>query len=164
MFGAYPAPMLAESSAASAIGGLFILVIFVAIIGGIGYLIFKSSSNASVTQSAQLTQAMDMKAHMNTNQLMLLQMSLNGRMKSPTTAFVLCFFLGGLGAHEYYLGKIGRGVCYTIFVWTFIPALIAFIQLFWIVPRVKSENAAFESNEIARIMITTGAMTPAVTG
>ena len=37
------------------------------------------------------------------------------RLKNPGLAFLLCILLGGIGAHEYYLGKIGRGLLYTLF-------------------------------------------------
>ncbi|MCV5990326.1 NINE protein, partial [Escherichia coli] len=40
------------------------------------------------------------------------------------------FFLGGLGAHKFYLGKVGQGFLYLIFCWTFIPAIVAFIEFF----------------------------------
>ena len=33
-------------------------------------------------------------------------------MKSKTTAYLLCFFLGYLGAHKFYLGKVGMGILY----------------------------------------------------
>ncbi|PLC70016.1 hypothetical protein B6I39_23585 [Klebsiella quasipneumoniae] len=36
--------------------------------------------------------------------------------------------LGGFGVHKFYLGKIGQGFLYLIFCWTFIPAIIAFIE------------------------------------
>jgi TM2 domain-containing membrane protein YozV len=49
-------------------------------------------------------------------------------MKSKTTTAILALFLGGLGAHRFYLGQIGRGFLYLIFCWTFIPCLIAFID------------------------------------
>lgn len=41
---------------------------------------------------------------------------------------LLAFFLGGLGAHKFYAGKIGAGICYFLFCWTCIPAFIAFIE------------------------------------
>ena len=48
--------------------------------------------------------------------------------KSRIAAALLAFFLGGFGAHKFYLGKIGQGFLYLIFCWTFIPAIIAFIE------------------------------------
>ncbi|EFP0252346.1 NINE protein [Salmonella enterica] len=48
--------------------------------------------------------------------------------KSRITAALLAFFLGGLGVHKFYLGKTGQGFLYLIFCWTFIPAIIAFIE------------------------------------
>ncbi|SQD02762.1 Tfp pilus assembly protein, major pilin PilA [Escherichia coli] len=50
--------------------------------------------------------------------------------KSRMTAALLAFFLGGLGAHKFYLGKVGQGFLYLIFCWTFIPAIVAFIEFF----------------------------------
>lgn len=41
---------------------------------------------------------------------------------------LLAFFLGGIGVHKFYAGKIGTGVLYLIFSWTFIPSFIAFIE------------------------------------
>jgi hypothetical protein len=34
--------------------------------------------------------------------------------KSVGTAYLLWFFLGGLGVHQFYLGKTGRGVLYLL--------------------------------------------------
>lgn len=48
--------------------------------------------------------------------------------KSRVTAAVLAFFLGGFGIHKFYLGKTAQGVLYLLFCWTFIPAIIAFIE------------------------------------
>jgi len=44
------------------------------------------------------------------------------------TAVLLAFFLGGLGVHKFYLGKIAQGIFYLLFFWTLIPAIIAFIE------------------------------------
>ncbi|WP_213277470.1 TM2 domain-containing protein [Chryseobacterium indologenes] len=51
-------------------------------------------------------------------------------MKSKSTAALLAFFLGGLGIHRFYLGQNIMGILYLVFCWTFIPALIAFIDFF----------------------------------
>lgn len=48
--------------------------------------------------------------------------------KNRIAAALLAFFLGGFGVHKFYLGKTGQGVLYLLFCWTFIPALIAFIE------------------------------------
>ena len=60
--------------------------------------------------------------------------------KDPTTALLLCLILGGIGAHEFYLNNINKGVVYLLFFWTFIPGIIALIQLFTIQNRVKDNN------------------------
>lgn len=49
--------------------------------------------------------------------------------KSRVVAIILALFLGGLGAHKFYLGRVAAGVLYLIFFWTFIPAIIAFIEM-----------------------------------
>ena len=49
-------------------------------------------------------------------------------MKDKTTATLLCFLLGGIGAHHYYLGKTGRGILYTVFAISLIPSIIAFVE------------------------------------
>ncbi|MHA1792887.1 MAG: NINE protein [Promethearchaeota archaeon] len=43
-------------------------------------------------------------------------------------AGLLAIFLGGLGIHKFYLGKIGEGILYIIFCWTIIPSIIGFIE------------------------------------
>ena len=49
----------------------------------------------------------------------------DGALKS---AAVLAFFLGGLGVHKFYLGRAAWGILYLLFFWTFIPAVISFIE------------------------------------
>jgi TM2 domain-containing membrane protein YozV len=49
-------------------------------------------------------------------------------MKNRTTAALLAFFLGGIGGHKFYLGRAVQGLLYLFFCWTFIPAVIAFIE------------------------------------
>lgn len=48
--------------------------------------------------------------------------------KSRVAAILLAFFLGGFGVHKFYLGRVGQGILYLLFCWTFIPAIVAFIE------------------------------------
>lgn len=47
---------------------------------------------------------------------------------NKTTYLLITFFLGGLGVHKFYTGKIGLGIVYLLFCWTYIPSIIAFIE------------------------------------
>ena len=64
----------------------------------------------------------------------------DGLKKDYNTAFFLCLFLGGFGAHRFYLGEIPQGVFYAVFFWTFIPAIVALFELFSMRKRVKAVN------------------------
>jgi hypothetical protein len=44
------------------------------------------------------------------------------------TAGILALVLGFIGAHKFYLGAWGWGLLYLMFFWTWIPAIIAFIE------------------------------------
>lgn len=48
--------------------------------------------------------------------------------RSRSTAAIFAFFLGGIGAHKFYLGQPGFGIVYLLFCWTFVPAIIGFIE------------------------------------
>lgn len=49
--------------------------------------------------------------------------------KNKWVAFFLCLFLGGFGGHKFYEGKVGMGIAYILFSWTFIPSVIAFFEM-----------------------------------
>ena len=49
-------------------------------------------------------------------------------MKNKLVAFLLAFFLGGFGAHKFYLGKPVLGIVYLVFSWTYIPAVVALVE------------------------------------
>ena len=50
-------------------------------------------------------------------------------MKSKSTAILLLLFLGGLGAHKFYLGNNLAGIFYVLFSWTGIPLFLSLIDL-----------------------------------
>ena len=52
----------------------------------------------------------------------------SGSHKNRVTAGVLALLLGGLGIHKFYLEQTGLGIVYLVFCWTFIPAIISFIE------------------------------------
>lgn len=52
----------------------------------------------------------------------------NMNSKSKVVAGLLAIFLGGLGIHKFYLGKIWMGILYILFCWTYIPSLIGLIE------------------------------------
>jgi hypothetical protein len=43
-------------------------------------------------------------------------------------AAIFALLLGGFGIHKFFLGKVGQGILYLLFCWTFIPALVGFIE------------------------------------
>lgn len=53
-------------------------------------------------------------------------------LKGQTLTAVLAAFLGALGVHRFYLGKIVTGVLYFLFCWTGIPFLISAVETYLI--------------------------------
>lgn len=64
----------------------------------------------------------------------------NNVRKNATTAVLLALFLGGIGAHKFYLGKTGLGIVYLLFSWTLIPGIIAVIEAFTLPLQVNKYN------------------------
>src|SRR5262245_14225995 len=50
----------------------------------------------------------------------------SGRNRVAAALFAL--LLGGFGIHKFYLGRVGQGILYLVLCWTFIPALVGFIE------------------------------------
>lgn len=48
--------------------------------------------------------------------------------KSKLCAGLLGIFLGTFGIHKFYMGKVGMGILYICFCWTYIPAIVGFIE------------------------------------
>ena len=42
---------------------------------------------------------------------------------------LLALFLGGIGAHDFYVGKTFKGIMKLLFVWTGIPSILALFNI-----------------------------------
>lgn len=71
---------------------------------------------------------------------MLFMMQFNSTKKNPSTAVLLSLFLGGLGVHKFYMGQTGLGILYLIFCWTYIPAIVGFVEALTITGQVGKYN------------------------
>ena len=69
--------------------------------------------------------------------------------KSKTAAGILGIFLGGLGIHKFYLGKIGSGILYLLLCWTGIPAVLGFFEG---ISYLCSNDEKFQINNHVRII------------
>lgn len=73
-------------------------------------------------------------------------------MKTKGTAIVLAFLLGSIGGHKFYLGQTGQGLLYLFFSWTFIPALIAVVELLMLATMSDGEfNRRFNAAPLAML-------------
>jgi len=75
------------------------------------------------------------------NERLLFQTEYGYKRKNPTTGILFALFLGGVGAHQFYMGHIFLGVVYLIFCFTLIPVIIALIECFLMSGRVKKYNS-----------------------
>ena len=57
------------------------------------------------------------------NERLMFQSEFAELRKNPTTGVLLAFFLGGFGAHRFYMGQAGLGVLYACFCWTLISGV-----------------------------------------
>jgi TM2 domain-containing membrane protein YozV len=62
--------------------------------------------------------------------------------KDPTTGLLLSFFLGGVGAHKYYMGNDRLGLAYLLFCWTLIPTALGILEALVTPRRVRKHNRA----------------------
>jgi TM2 domain-containing membrane protein YozV len=99
---------------------------------------------------------LDYMTAMTAEQRMLFQSQYVNAKKDRTVALLLTLFLGGLGAHRFYMGQVGLGIVYLVFCWTLVPAMIAFVELFLIFGRVDRHNQAlaFELAQKVKLLAT----------
>lgn len=98
--------------------------------------IFETESRTIVSKVEEKRENMSMPAggiNINMNNAQTMQtpqyMLANGTVAVNKVIYcLLCFFLGGIGAHKFYAKRAGTGLLYLLFCWTFIPAIIAFVE------------------------------------
>ncbi|HEX8813525.1 MAG TPA: NINE protein [Terracidiphilus sp.] len=61
--------------------------------------------------------------------------------RDEVVGVLLALFLGGFGAHHFYLRRTGLGVLYLLFSWTGITWIFGFIECFFMPARVREFNA-----------------------
>lgn len=71
--------------------------------------------------------------------------------RDEVIGILLALFLGSFGAHHFYLRRTGLGIVYLIFFWSGIPAILGFIECFFMPARVREFNA-IQAASIAAIL------------
>jgi TM2 domain-containing membrane protein YozV len=61
--------------------------------------------------------------------------------RDEVIGILLALFLGGFGAHHFYLRRTGLGILYACFCWTPFPWVLGFIECFFMPGRVREFNA-----------------------
>jgi TM2 domain-containing membrane protein YozV len=127
------------------LGGMVCLAVgigvLVAIVAALAYLVKKTQEE----KAAAKVELQQMVSSLPSDKQATFFIQYNAQRKNPTTAVVLALLLGGIGAHKFYLGQTGMGVLYLIFCWTYIPAIVGFIEAFTISRTVIKRN-----REVAR--------------
>ncbi len=98
---------------------------------------------------------------MTPEQRMYFQNEYSVQRRDPTIAILLGVFLGGFGAHRFYLGENGAGVVYLIFFWAFIPWIVAWIECIGMSEKVERYNQAKATEIAARVRILCAGQTSA---
>ena len=61
--------------------------------------------------------------------------------RDEIVGILLALFLGTFGIHHFYLRRNGLGTLYCFFFWSGIPAILGFIECFFMPGRVREFNA-----------------------
>jgi hypothetical protein len=61
--------------------------------------------------------------------------------RDEVVGILLALFLGTFGIHHFYLRRTGLGILYCCFFWSGFPAILGFIECFFMPGRVREFNA-----------------------
>jgi TM2 domain-containing membrane protein YozV len=89
------------------------------------------------------------KQGMSAEQLAMVGAEVDRKAKSKGIAYVIWFFLGGIGGHRYYNGNIGMGVAMTFTLGGL--GLWSFLDVFFIGRAVENRNAQMEMDAIQQV-------------
>ncbi|WP_139692495.1 TM2 domain-containing protein [Sporolactobacillus terrae] len=73
--------------------------------------------------------------------------------KNKLIAYLLLLFLGLIGIHRFYLGKVGSGVAMLLLCWTGISLVWAIIDLFLLSGMVDRHNKKIEDEATQQILM-----------
>ena len=104
--------------------------------------------------------ALHRKSQLDTRELLLLESEVKSQGKNMIVAYILWYFLGIVGGHRFYMGKIGTAVTQLILSLTVVGLIVT--GIWWIVDAflvhtwVKRHNAEVENRIIDRIFYDRG--------
>jgi len=96
-----------------------------------------------------------LRSQLTNEELLVVNSEIDRKKKSTAVAYLLCIFLGTLGAHRYYMNKTGSAIAMTLItvltlgLGTIITAVWAIVDLFLIGGWLKNDQSALE-NSIAQ--------------
>lgn len=96
-----------------------------------------------------------LRSQLTNEELLVVNSEIDRKKKSTAVAYLLCIFLGTLGAHRYYMNKTGSAIAMTLITvltlgfGTIITAVWAIVDLFLIGGWLKNDQSALE-NSIAQ--------------
>ena len=98
------------------------------------------------------SQKMDLVSEISDSEKLLVETKVMGSKKNSTPAVLFALLLGGVGGHKYYMGKTIQGIIYTLFFWTLIPGVIAFVEMFMMPSRVRKYNEKLRTKYTQEIL------------
>ena len=125
------------------LGGLVVLYIGVLVVSGL-----RGTRASSASPAASILDETALLKDLTEQERLLFQTEYQPAKKSATAGVLLAFFLGGLGAHRFYMGQVGLGFVYlllaSITLVTLIPitSVIALVECFLMPGRVRAYNKA----------------------